>query len=200
MSTVYAVVFTNGIVKFGRAVNAHKRVGTHISEGKRHGSVASDVFLSTVSSDVRDERILLEAAREGLEAVSPESFRAGGLEDVASVFRNARIPFVTCKIEDGPYRLVLDGSSFDDMMIGREFSARVEKISPDYKKVLTAVSELKDFTIAEANSRISRMSYEKCASVVRAMHGDGLLSVVKPLGFEYNGKRWIYSVVQKDDQ
>ena len=193
MPNVYAAVFDNKIVKFGRSKNPHKRISYHVTEMRHTGAELTDVFISTVSNDVRDEEILLRSAGDELERIGRETFEIENLEDVAFVFRDARIPFMICRVEM-PYKLVVDANSFDELLEGREFGSHVSKYPPEYNKIIKAMRGHGGLRESMVHPRVSGLSRRRCNELLYAMACDGLLNVTKPRGFETMASQWMYSV------
>lgn len=136
MPNVYAAVFDSHVVKFGRSKNPHKRIGEHVTNAKAHGATLTDVLLSCVSNDVRDEELLLSAADDLLERVSRESFKFRTLDQVGAVFTEVRIPFIICGVSWSPYKLIIDAKSFDENLDGRSLGSPAEKLSKIEAKIL----------------------------------------------------------------
>lgn len=136
MPNVYAAVFDSHVVKFGRSKNPHKRIGEHVTNAKAHGATLTDVLLSCVSNDVRDEELLLSAADDLLERISRESFKFRTLEQVGAVFTEARLPFIICGVSWNPYKLIIDAKSFDENLDGRSLGSPAEKLSKIEGKIL----------------------------------------------------------------
>jgi len=108
LAYIYGVVFTNKIVKFGRASDIMRRVREHKTNAKQHDVGVVRVFVSTVLDDVREEARILDYADSRLESVSQESFKIESVDDVAEVFRDARMAFTLMKLSETPIQLIVD--------------------------------------------------------------------------------------------
>lgn len=112
MAYVYAVVFEGNIVKFGRSVDPYKRVGDHVTDGRRYGKRATLAMISYAANDVMAERDILDETIGHLKSVSQESFEFGKLSEVFMCFTRARLDPMVFSVGDKPYRLMVDRGTF----------------------------------------------------------------------------------------
>lgn len=195
MPNVYAAVFDDKIVKFGKSSNPYKRIMDHVTSAKDRGALLSDAFISCVTNDHRDELLLLAAARENLEQCSQEQFYIDRLDQVAEVFRDCRIPFILFKVTNEPYTLSVDKDSFTEYLADRDFGTSVS-VPTVYRKILDAARGLGEFRQSEIHARVTGVSRRKCDEVLIAMQKDGFLTVRKPVGLESYSANWRYRIVE----
>lgn len=192
MPYVYAIAFTNGIVKFGRTSNPYKRVKEHKTNGAQQGALPLVAFISTVSNDLREESMLLDEAYDRMEQVSRESFRYSGLEGIAAVFRECRLSYVACKISTSPFKLVVDNDSFmEDMSEFKPLNAgsKSAETAPNMRirqKVAQVLRDSKPFTLMSIASRIPGVSERKVGGALSDMQDEGSIRIIREPGFEYS--------------
>lgn len=194
MPNVYAAVFDNKIVKFGKSGDVHKRLTGLVTEFRRTGCELTDVMLGAGSSDWQvseDLQDLQIRARERLVVVSDKVFKFSELGDIDGVFSSCGVPYIMCGVEFAPFRMIVDARSFCDVS---KRSAPVKRLPPDYAKVLDAMRGHSGLRDSGVGARVSGLSRRRCDELLSAMAGDGLLNVTKPRGFESMASQWVYSV------
>lgn len=170
------------MVKFGRSRNLLKRVQDHVTAGRHHGAEASVVLASMVVDEVRSEVDLLNSARERLEQVSQESFKATGLSSVGSCFLACGLEFMVMRVNRLPLTLVLDEMSFGHGLPDDIPSAVLEpSVTPMDKVKAKIVCHLSGFTegsyVSDVRSSLGSTRVRDMEQALSELRGDGVIDM-----------------------
>lgn len=174
MEYVYAAIFTDNTVKFGRSTDVWSRLYAYNAESVRHQNRLVACFISTVFDSVDVERELIKCAVNlGMDMTSREGFSYNKLTDVRDVFRTIRLPYIFCEMSRDGFGPVLAKNSFstDFDKVDLEFSSNdVSRQSRIEARVVNLVKTYSGpVTPSILRNRLLNYPIEEVMSVVDAM-------------------------------